>query len=368
MNTDTVLNCAVQHSLLNEELQGQIQSMLSALRSVDWTSPGRDSFMNDFENLCSKIINLSSEGDDLTRRLQNEVNQWENLLYGVGSVQGVSISNLGFNEWASGVVAQGNTIYDAFGEYIMPVSSLLFLGALMKTGSAYSDQVLLYGPEQTKLFGFTVNGYRETIFGLNSNIRHSSGINIVNKMAKDNVKFGVLNTLTTGAKLGTEWVKDYSIYEVQGLEYVASAFSVDAGISALSIAAETKGMIIGGTIGSAICPGVGTVAGGVIGGMVGNWAVDYTTHTPLNQVTSDVIKVGISSVPGIGYVANTFYGDGIASYVNQTLNVTDQTFKEIAVDGIVNGAQLPAQGLIWTQNKIQHSDIFINISNKLQEI
>lgn len=60
-----------------EEVRAQAQALFTGVSQLDWYSPGRDQFMEEFQQLNSQVTSLAQEGDSLADRITQHKIRWE---------------------------------------------------------------------------------------------------------------------------------------------------------------------------------------------------------------------------------------------------------------------------------------------------
>lgn len=79
METDHVRSVADQMSQASDEIIQALDGISGAVQSVDWSGPGRDSFVAQFSRVARTLSQQAKEGQELGKRLQQESNEWESL-------------------------------------------------------------------------------------------------------------------------------------------------------------------------------------------------------------------------------------------------------------------------------------------------
>lgn len=85
MDTDRVLETVGILCRAADEARQRAADELASVRSAEWYGPGRDAFIAEAERLAAAIQHRAEEADQLSRRLQREVEEWEEVgRYGIG--------------------------------------------------------------------------------------------------------------------------------------------------------------------------------------------------------------------------------------------------------------------------------------------
>jgi len=77
METDVVQAVAVKLDQTALEIHQEISALGNSIRSMNWQGGGSDEFFADFKRLEGSFTNLSEQGTSLSRRVKNEVAEWE---------------------------------------------------------------------------------------------------------------------------------------------------------------------------------------------------------------------------------------------------------------------------------------------------
>ena len=168
----------------------------------------------------------------------------------------VQHSNINIPDWAINDLHTLGLI-DLANKFIVSPAMLL---AAIKTGTTYAGQVNVYGSEWYKFWMLGINskftnGTAETLLEGSSQLGTSAGAKFAT---------GTIGAAFFLVGLVSDWVQDFDKYQDQGTGHVASAFVYDAAKAGVGIGAVKIGAIIG----TAVCPGPGTVIGGAVGGIV----------------------------------------------------------------------------------------------------
>lgn len=84
METEQVRSTARQLDLTTEQISSVVDQLAGSVRSLSWQSPVRDNYVESFEQLNRKIQVLAQQGLDLSRRVINEVDEWEGVAASFG--------------------------------------------------------------------------------------------------------------------------------------------------------------------------------------------------------------------------------------------------------------------------------------------
>ena len=79
METDIVRGLASQLQSAAEEIQSQLQSLMSSAQSIDWIGENRNQFEAEFQSWSSAIQGQIESGRTLARRVDREVQEWEEV-------------------------------------------------------------------------------------------------------------------------------------------------------------------------------------------------------------------------------------------------------------------------------------------------
>lgn len=76
METESVQATAQKLDQIVVDIQEDIQTLGSAIRTLDWQGGARDEFINDFTRLEKSFTDLAEQGALLGRRVRSEVDEW----------------------------------------------------------------------------------------------------------------------------------------------------------------------------------------------------------------------------------------------------------------------------------------------------
>jgi hypothetical protein len=85
METEQVRSVARQLDATAEQIHIEIERVTRQVRGIPWQSPGRDSYVADVVQLHQKIQAATQQGAELSRRVQSEVNEWEEAAASFGA-------------------------------------------------------------------------------------------------------------------------------------------------------------------------------------------------------------------------------------------------------------------------------------------
>ena len=77
METEQVRSMARQLDQVSMDIEGQASDLLASIRKLDWQGPSRDVFLNDAQKIIQSIITQSTQGSELSKRVDREVTEWE---------------------------------------------------------------------------------------------------------------------------------------------------------------------------------------------------------------------------------------------------------------------------------------------------
>lgn len=106
LDPSVVRRIAEQINEATEEIRSQTQLLTGLISQLNWSSPGRDQFVDEFLQFSRQINSLADEGDLLTTRVNNHVSRWEDAAAVVASSsvlqsvheESVAVSRAGY-EW-----------------------------------------------------------------------------------------------------------------------------------------------------------------------------------------------------------------------------------------------------------------------------
>lgn len=229
----------------------------------------------------------------------------------------------------------------------------LALVAVLKNGQTFADQVRIFGS----------NWYSQYVLGLSGNLRNIKATNLIDNLAAGSLKVTPWSTTFTMVKLAADVIPDW--FKYTDVAHRGAAVAVDAFIAAGSLGASYYGMQGGALIGTAICPGVGTVIGGLAGGLLAGWATDHVLTTPFESLVPEITTVGgavlgNSFVPGVGMVIGGASGNqaGKALVGLISPDVAQSSIKDFAIEGLsnfINNAGEAVGNLIYPSAPMQNS-------------
>lgn len=77
IDTDQVLSLSNQIIQAQEEIEQNARRVLAEVSSLDWTSPGRESFVAEAESLVQQVCQLTEQGRLMAMRVDRHVTRWE---------------------------------------------------------------------------------------------------------------------------------------------------------------------------------------------------------------------------------------------------------------------------------------------------
>ena len=77
METEQVRSMARQLEQVSLDIESRVSDVLTLIRRLDWQGASRDVFVNDAQKIIQSIITQSTQGLDLSRRVDREVTEWE---------------------------------------------------------------------------------------------------------------------------------------------------------------------------------------------------------------------------------------------------------------------------------------------------
>jgi hypothetical protein len=295
MDTDEVRYAGYLLTSFADETQGSLQSLLGAVRSLDWSGPHREDYVDDFERLARRFLRHLQDGEDLGRRVQREAEEWEQVSQGAvgigvaGGLAGISGAVAGRApdaEWFPMWAKDGSEFVEDVADRIKLANRLAGLTILpaLAWGSTYPGQRIVEG----------ARGFKEFL-GLPSHLTHIADAKLGAQIVSRAGNISRLSVALAGVKLAMDWVQDMYNYQHASWEYIASFLVVDtaavgAGLMVAS-AGAAKGAAIGFAIGSAV-PIVGNAAGAAIGAVVGAVAASWAWDAAINFKIADIPWVG----------------------------------------------------------------------------
>lgn len=232
-------------------------------------------------------------------------------------------SNFSFPQWANDSI---KWIKNG-GEVLQDVALL----AALRNGQTFADQVKIFGPEW----------YSKYVLGLPEKLRSIKASTLVDDLATDSIKATPWSTTFTLVKLAADIVPDW--FKYSDTAHRGAAVSTDALIAAASLGASYYGIQAGALIGSAICPGVGTVVGGVAGGFMAGWATDHVLTTPFSTLVPEASMVtggvmGNTIIPGAGMIIGGQLGNDVGKVLNGFISptVAQTSIKDNVIEGLAS--------------------------------
>lgn len=272
MQTENVRSFATQTISDLDDLETRIGNSANQVANLDWTAPGRDSYVYEFQQTAQTVRRLLEEGRELCRRADQESQRWEVMAGGLGG----SNSSPTYSTRSSSLVDALYGKYERFGK-VDDLRSMLVVG--------FGRMVI----HNTKRAGvFAVHGGRwakANILGLNQYTTTMKAKNYAQQLIKaGKVKVGLVgpgDVISFAADTG------YDVYRHrdEGAGMMAASVGYNVAITAVSIGAAT---VIGGVVGSILFPGVGTAAGMALGRAIVTPLVDFAIDKATEiKVSSD---------------------------------------------------------------------------------
>lgn len=79
MQTESVRAMTVELLRTAEEIRTQMQSISGSVQSVEWIGSNHDQFIEEIQQIIQGFTQKMEDGDVLARRVQNEVDEWEQI-------------------------------------------------------------------------------------------------------------------------------------------------------------------------------------------------------------------------------------------------------------------------------------------------
>jgi hypothetical protein len=276
-----------------QQLGSQMQQVGSQLRALDgrlgsataglsWEARSRANIDGSASQARSRARNLAEQAENLGRFLGARAQAFNDAdRQGVNGMAQVAVGYAAMQrDWLEGPGAvhsfpleEARTIA-GLGQYLQPLLSGVAIAASIRPW--IGNRVIIDLPDVIRDFGISLRSVREWA-GLSGHLNTISYANIPSHF----LKWGLITAVPAVA---SKWFTDVRQYTGTQL---ASALTVDAGLTLLpvgvSFLTSKGGMALGAAIGTAICPGVGTVIGGaagaIIGGVAGSvatqWAIEH---------------------------------------------------------------------------------------------
>jgi hypothetical protein len=386
MSTDDVRSVVQQLNKTFDEMRAWVDNLSNRVENLPWEGLGKEQFVEEFHQFTRSFNSRVEEGVDQTRRVSNEVIQWEDMSIGV---EGNSISTgLDFQNifpvspsimQVGGSSVNRPVIPKSFYDFLSTtetglkafdvLQAIAIVGAITP-GMKYLGEIKFSGSEW----------YKQLILGLDSGkLTHIKDTNfIADKFDGELFGEGIGGSLAA-LSLGISWGKDIYTHQNEK-DHILPAMAVDVGIVAAETYAASAGAAIGAPVGGAIGgviggiigsvvpvagtaagivagEAIGTVVGGLVGGIAASWATDYILTQPVQTVLpqsgSFIGGVVGSSLGPLGPVLapiSSALGGQAGSSVAQWITgpkCSTVSFKDIAVDGVVEAQN-------WVSNSVKN--------------
>ena len=314
------------------DMRSRIKQSVQALQNGRWEGDGSAAFFTEMERDVFPVVNKLSNALYEAQRVTSEIctimqqaeedaaapfrsNATDNTVSKKETSNNDNTPNKPPTAWDK-ILAVADGIVDAVDQIddFAPIPAAIVLSTMLKAGTTYGGQVLVYGPKWLK-----------DLAGVSKNLTHIKATNMASHVINIPVVVNSLIAVAQGTvAVAKTWTTNWDEYtSFNDTSKHISAMTVDAGLALLPVATETLGGI-GGTIGGAKLgaivgtliggPGLGTAAGAIIGGAVGGFAGDW-----IGGHIGNWAKDGIISTGGRDWAVNSFdehvaqpVADGIA--------------------------------------------------------
>jgi hypothetical protein len=271
MQTENVRSFATQTISDLDDLETRIGNSANQVANLDWTAPGRDSYVYEFQQTAQTVRRLLEEGRELCRRADQESQRWE-VMAGGGSSGASTVTH-------SSRATYLDTLLDTIAAVVGPIGNLYdFAGAGIVSAAALAS-FREFRPGVSAIYGS--KAIKSFVMGL------KPGTTVMTQ-AKFTGKTGHINNFVRPLAFWGfifDTANDAYSYKDQGAGMIASSVAVNVLVSA-------AGLAVAGAIGTASAPAV--IAGAAVG--VGLGLAMELPVGPNGQTVEDMCVKGVHDI------------------------------------------------------------------------